>query len=72
MDSIQIATKSPIEFPIELVQFILKSIWKSKCAKLAKEILKKINEEGLALQYSCLWHESRNKQEDRQTPKKTN
>ena len=34
---------------MELVQLILKSIWKSKCAKLAKKILKKKNKKGLAL-----------------------
>lgn len=45
----QSATKSPLEFSIELVHLILKSICKSKCAQLALKILKMINKMGLAL-----------------------
>lgn len=45
----QTATKSPIEFSIELIHLILKSICKSKCEKLALKILKIINKMDLAL-----------------------
>lgn len=44
------ATKSPTEFFMELVQLTLKFIWKSKCAKVAKIIhSEKGNEKGFDL-----------------------